>query len=370
MLKMYDEQIHSSRTAAGGMTSWMPLTVSAGPWQKPYTNIQDGMWMFSAELMYTNSSKVKAAREYMLSMAAVDSASGTDKRNAMFAMAKTAYYEWVLLKRKSMILERTDSLLSTIVELSKTRYKFNQDKLNNVYRAQAELFENRNMQTMTSGEMRMKNLELNTLMLIDRQIQYDVDTSLPNTAKVYPILDSESLSLSRSELRRIDATLNSLKMKRELALAKGLPDFGFSFSHMQAPAMMPNQFSAMVMMTLPFLPWSSSEYTSAAESVESELRAAEYERQSRLREIQGKVQMLQIQRETIQQQLSNYRQALLPTYRSSYESALLSYEQNGESLNVVLDALRMYRMAQMSELDSCSALVHLQVEIEKELEIR
>ena len=49
---------------------------------------------------------------------------------------------------------------------------------------------------------------------------------------------------------------------------------------------------------------------------------------------------------------------------------MIAYEQNTEDLFVVLDGLKMYRMAKMNELDELNALLKLQVDYEKEMEIR
>jgi hypothetical protein len=72
----------------------------------------------------------------------------------------------------------------------------------------------------------------------------------------------------------------------------------------------------------------------------------------------------------MKQQLSNYNENIGPTYYKSFQASLLSYEQNTEDLFVVLDGLKMYRMAKMNELDQLKFLLNLEVEYEKALEIR
>ena len=57
-------------------------------------------------------------------------------------------------------------------------------------------------------------------------------------------------------------------------------------------------------------------------------------------------------------------------YSKSYQASLIGYEQNTEDLFVVLDGLKMYRMAKMNEFDQLNTLLKLQVEYEKEMEIR
>ena len=47
MLKMYDEQINAANNYSEMAKSWMPPTFSTGPWQAPYKNFSDGMWMIT-----------------------------------------------------------------------------------------------------------------------------------------------------------------------------------------------------------------------------------------------------------------------------------------------------------------------------------
>ena len=79
---------------------------------------------------------------------------------------------------------------------------------------------------------------------------------------------------------------------------------------------------------------------------------------------------LQTQIKSTKQQLANYNDNIIPAYYKTYQTSLIAYEQNTEDLFVVLDGLKMYRMAKMNELDQLNALLKLQVEYEREMEIR
>jgi hypothetical protein len=113
MLKMYDEQINAANNYSQMAKSWMPPTLSTGPWQTPYKNFNEGMWMITGEQMIPNPSKRKANYNYMTGMAAVEQQDKSAKRNEMFAIAKHNYYEWVALKKKYNVLMQTDTLLNT-----------------------------------------------------------------------------------------------------------------------------------------------------------------------------------------------------------------------------------------------------------------
>ena len=137
ILRMYDEQILVATNNAEGAKSWMPPSFSSGPWQVPYQDFKEGMWMFSAEQMIPNPSRLKANRDFMLGMSAVEAKGKNSKRNQLFAMVKQAYYEWVVSKKKYAVAVETDSLLGYILRTSELRFTYNREKLNNIYKASA-----------------------------------------------------------------------------------------------------------------------------------------------------------------------------------------------------------------------------------------
>ena len=370
MLKMYDEQINAANNYSEMAKSWMPPTFSTGPWQAPYKNFSDGMWMITGEQMIPNPSKQKANYQFMQGMASIEQQGKAAKKNEMFAMAKTNYYEWIVLQKKYYVLMQTDSLLNYIVQVAQNRFTFNKEKLNNIYKSQADLFELRNMEAMLVGDMKMKNIELNTLMNIDKSYEFDVDTSFISYDYELQLIDTFLITTSRSDIKQFDANIGLLKFQQQYEKSKRLPDFGISLSHMQSLGMMPNQYSAMGMMTIPIAPWATKEYKSNIKGLNNTLNAIGYQKQSLVNETAGKIASLQTQMKYSKQQLTNYTNLIIPTYFKSYETSMLAYEQNTEDLFVVLDALKMHRMAKMNELDQLNVLFKLQVEYEKELEIR
>ena len=370
MLKMYDEQINAANNYSEMAKSWMPPTISTGPWQAPYKSFSDGMWMITGEQMIPNPTKQKANYQFMQGMASIEQQGKAAKKNEMFAMAKTNYYEWIVLQKKYYVLMQTDSLLNYIVQVAQNRFTFNKEKLNNIYKSQADLFELRNMEAMLVGDMKMKNIELNTLMNIDKSYEFDVDTSFISYDYELQLIDTFLITTSRSDIKQFDANIGLLKFQQQYEKSKRLPDFGISLSHMQSLGMMPNQYSAMGMMTIPIAPWATKEYKSNIKGLNNTLNAIGYQKQSLVNETAGKIASLQTQMKYSKQQLTNYTNLIIPTYFKSYETSMLAYEQNTEDLFVVLDALKMHRMAKMNELDQLNVLFKLQVEYEKELEIR
>lgn len=370
MLKMYDEEISAVNNYSQMAKGWMPPTLSTGPWQAPYKNFKDGMWMFTGEQMIPNPAKQKANYKYMGGMVPVEQYGKATKQNEMFAMAKQNYSEWSILKRKYDVLIQTDSLLNYMVEIAQFRYTYNKEKISNIYKAKADLFELRNMESMALGDMKMKNVELNTLMNVDKYFVFDIDTTLEFQNYEFQNYDTLLVSSARSDIKQFDASINLLKLKQDYERSKRYPDFGISLSHMQSLNMMPNQFSAMGMVTIPIAPWASKEFRSNIKGMDNSVNSLAFQKQALLNEVTGNLASLQIQIIAIKDQLNNYNRDIIPAYFKSYQTSAMAYEQNTEDLFVVLDGLKMYRMAQLNELDKLNSLLKLQIDYEKQLEVR
>lgn len=371
MLKMYDEQINAANNYSEMAKSWMPPTLSTGFWQTPYKKFQNGMWMFTGEQMIPNPAKQRANYKYMQGMVPIEEQGEKAKRNELFTLAKHSYYEWIVLKQKYSVLIQNDSLLSYIVQVAQLRYTYNKEKLNNIYKAQADLFELRNKETMLLSEMKMKNIELNTLMNLDKSFVFEVDTvtnDLPDYEFSLP--DISLISSSRSDIRQFDAGIDLIKLQQKYEKSKRLPDFGISLSHMQPFSNMGGAFSAMGMVTVPIVPWASKGYKAKIKGLQNAADAINYQKQSLINETTGMVSSLQTQIKSTKEQLANYRENIIPNYFNSYQTSMSAYEQNTENLFVVLDGLKMYLMAKTNELDQLNRLLKLQVDYEKEMEIR
>ena len=370
MLSMYDEQIKASKEFAAGAKSWMPPSLSMGLWQTPYQRIGDGMLMITGEQMIPNPRKQNANLNYMLGMASVEAEGKAATRNELFALAKENYYAWIVLKKKYDALVQFDSLLTYISQVAQLRYTYNREKLNNIYKAQADLYELRNMETMVVSDMKMKSVLLQTLMITNNYMPLNIDTTL--TPKDYEVVlpDTSLISSSRSDIRQFDAYIALVRLQQQYEQSKRLPEFGASISHMKSLGAMPNQFSAMGMVTIPIAPWARKEYTANLKGLDNTASAIDFQKQALINESLGMITSIQSQILYTKQQLSNYRENIIPSYLKSYQSSMIAYEQNTEDLFVVLDALKMYRMAKISELDQLNILLKLQVSYEKELEIR
>lgn len=370
MLKMYDEQINAANNNAQGAKSWMAPSISTGPWQTPYKNFNQGMWMITADQMIPNPKKQNSNFNYMKGMIAVELQGKNVKKNELFTMAKLLYFNWIVSKKKYAILQETDSLLNYLVNVANMRYTYNKEKLNNIYKSQAELFQLRNMETMVLSDMEMNIIELRTLMSLDKNSPLEFDTLLVPKYYELQFSDTALISTSRSDVKLFKESISLIRLQQQYEKSKRLPDFGISLSHMQSLGEMPNSYSAMGMITIPIVPWASKEYKSNIKGLDNAVNAINLQKQSLVNESSGMILSLQAQMKSSKIQISNYDKNILPAYLNSYHTALIAYEQNTEDLFVVLDGLKMYWMAKFESLDQLFNLLKLQTEYEKELEIR
>jgi outer membrane protein TolC len=380
-LKMYDAQINALNTYATGAKSWDAPQIGTGFFMTPYNPMMwksdpskyyngMGQYMFSIKQMIPNSKKLNANKTYMESMSGVEVQSKNFMRNKLFSEAKMNYYEWVLLIKKGKILKETESLLKLVIQTTEIRYSYNQEKLGSIYKAKAQLAEIQSMQLMYENEAKQKMIMLNTLMNKDKTKNFSIDTTFQLKNYDVEILDTSSLASLRSDLKAIDKSIFSLMAKKQMEYSKRLPDFGISYDHMYTFGNQPQLYSLMGMMSIPIAPWSRKAYKANVSALDFEVQALQIQKQSITNETTGKLQTLKTKINFQKQQLKLYEESILPSLKKNYQSSLLSYEQNTGDLFIVLDAIQMLKMSQLTYLDQLQQLLTLQTEYEKEIEQR
>src|SRR5687767_8793301 len=114
--RMYEADIRSMDEAAKGARSWMPPEVGAGFFMTPYNTkrwkamdngMDEGMgsFMISFQQMISNRGKLNADAAYMESMSGATREQRQIALNDLYAQAKKAYYEWVVVEKKRLVIE-------------------------------------------------------------------------------------------------------------------------------------------------------------------------------------------------------------------------------------------------------------------------
>lgn len=369
-LNMFYLKMKAQNEYAQSTKSWMPPTLSAGMWQTPYTSFGEGMLMISAEQMIPNPVKQQADYDYELQKNESTESEKNMQRNELFTEAKQNYYDWVILKKKYALYQKTDSLLSLAIQLSQSNYATNNENLSNLYAAQAGLYELRIIENDLVTEMATKKSELKTLMNASLNFDFEIDTLYIIHDYEKMIMDTAWLCKNRSDIKSIDAEINSYVLQQDVEKNKLRPDFGVSLNHMQSFNNMPSAFSAMGMITIPIAPWSAKESKANYAGLQFDIEASQTQKQNLINTAANNLAALQTEIKNAKAQLDVYSKNILPAYQNSYITALFSLNQNTGDIQNVVDALMKYNDASMKKLEVELNLLSLQTEFEHELEIR
>ncbi len=380
-VKMFDADIASMNAAAKGARSWMPPEVGAGFWMTPYNpmmwkadaeNNYSGMgsFMVSAQQMFPNRKQQDANSAYMSAMSSVEVQNKNTTLNDLYAEARKNYFEWVVLKKKSAIIEQDSVLLTYMIADAELRFKNNMEKLSAYYKAKAALGNLQNMKLMVLNEMKQKQIALNTLMNRKVTTSFDIDSTYH--LKDYSVyhFDSTLFSTNRTDIIAIDKniTLNQLHLKLEKANLK--PQFGVRYDNMFAFGTQPYQFSLMGMVKIPIAPWSSKMSKATIESLKLKNEALQSEKQMMINESNGMASSMLNMIETKKKQIKLYETNIIPALKNNYKTMELGYEQNTEELFMLYDAWESLNMTQLDYLDQLQQLLTMQTELDKILQLK
>ena len=373
MLKSYSLRANAMNEYAKGARSWMAPEVGGGLWMLPYSQVEDprdkGQIMLSVQQKISNPAKLKANQGYLESKAAIEQASGTYVFNELRAQAKTAYYQWIVLEKKKIVLKENEEIIGLVLKIAQLRYPYNQSKLGNIYKAEGRLQEVRNMILMNDNQIIQKNILLNQLMNMPNDFKFSIDTVNRQNQFIPTAADTTTFAENRSDIRRIDKSIQTMRLSRVLENYQSKPDFNLSFNHMIPRGEgMPSQFMLIGMISIPIAPWSSKMYKSNIQGMSKEIEAMQSERAAILNELRGMTGSMVTEINTLSKQIENYEERIIPALRKNYESLMLAYEENKEELPIVIDAWETLNMTQIQYLETVQKYYEMIVNYEKQIE--
>ncbi len=370
MLKNFRYRAEAMTSFAAGAKSLMAPEVGGGPWMLQYKKTEDpqsqGQIMLSVQQKFTNPAKLRANQSYLNSKSAIEKADETFTYNELRALAKTAYYQWLVLEKKKKVLQENEEIIRLVLKISQARYPYNQSKLGNIFKAEGRLSEVQNMILMNDNEIIQKNILLNQLMNIPKDIRYTIDTTQQYRDFVPELVDTLTFAQSRSDVKKIDKTIQSMRFNQALEKVQSKPDFTIGYNHMiPRGSGMPSQFMLLGMISVPIAPWSSKMYKSNVKGMDGQIEAMKQERESILNELQGMTASMVNEINTLNQQISNYEKRIIPVLRKNYETLMLAYQENKEELYIVIDAYETLIMSQAQYLDTMRRYYEMVVNYEK-----
>ena len=377
-LKVFDANIKSMDAAVKGAYNWMPPEISSGFWMTPYNptywkgsngNFGMGQYMISAMQSFPNKIRQDAEAIYLRSLSSSERDHQKATINDLYAEAKMNYYQWLVLKKKGRILSDNEKMLNFMIKDAEIRYKNGFEKINAYYKATAALGNLKNQQLLVQNEIRLRQIQLNSLMNRNKLQPFDIDTVYTiqtyNTAN----FDTATIISARSDLKAIDKEIMINELSQNLEIAKLKPEFGVRYDHMFGFGGLPMQFTLMATVKLPMVKWASRGSRANIESLQFKSEALKIQKQAMVNEAEGLAFRNHSLIELKKAQIKLFEENIIPALKKNYQTVLIAYGQNTEELFTLFDAWQTLNMTQLEYIDQLYELLSKQVELEKTLEI-
>lgn len=223
--------------------------------------------------------------------------------NQAVAKAKMAFIELWVAQENISIINQQKNILINHIKLSRSAARSDSFLKLHLLRAQSDLDLLENEIETVKQKLKVKQLSLAEL------INEDPDTFLP-IALEPPMSAIPKAQESIPQLESMKLTLESFKERESLAKASWLPDFNFTYKKMGSSSMSESYSEIMVGITLPFLyPWQPK---AEAQSAGGEKYQAELNYNREKRSIEVKTVALRSMVESLQVQLLNLKNKLIP----------------------------------------------------------
>lgn len=377
VVKMYNNEIRSMDEAAKGARSWMPPQVGIGQFMTPYDirlwhkegDIPGmGSVMVSGEQMFANKRKLNADERYMKAMSSVEKEKKNATLNELINDAKQFYYQWIILKKKSVVLKENEKILEFMIKNAEIRYKNGLEKISAYYKAKAALGDVKNMQLMFENDIKEKRIRINALMGRNAMTYFDIDTAYQLHDFSSIVFDSTLFYNNRSDLKSLDREINLSRLKQETERQSLKPQFGIRFDHMTGFGGQPMQYTIMGMMKIPMARWSSKMNKANIESLNWKVNAIQSQKEMMANEYSGMAYGMRNELELKKKQITLYEETILPALKNNYKTMQLGYEQNTEELFMLYDAWERLNMKQLEYIELLNETLQLQVTIERIIE--
>lgn len=377
VVKMYDNEIRSMDEAAKGARSWMPPQLGFGQFMTPYDvrlwhregDIPGmGSVMFSGEQMFPNRKKLDADERYMKAMSSVEKEKKNATLNELINDAKQYYFEWIILKKKLVILSENEKILDFMIKNAEIRYKNGLEKISAYYKAKAALGDVKNMQLMFESDILEKRIRLNALMNRNAMIAFDIDTMYTLNDYSNIVFDSTLFYNNRSDLKSLDQEINLNRLKQETEKTALKPQFGIRFDNMIGFGGQPLQYTIMGMVRIPMAKWSSKMNLSNIESLKWKTYAIQSQKSMLVNEYSGMAYRMKNELDLKKKQLKIFEESIIPALKNYYKTMQLGYEQNTEELFMLYDAWEKLNMKHLEYIELLNQALRIQVTIERIVE--
>ncbi|MBN8880060.1 MAG: TolC family protein [Sphingobacteriales bacterium] len=374
LLQSYGLKAESYKYSADASTAWMAPMVGVGTFMTPYPGqmIMDprdkGNIMLQIEQDIPNRAKLNARKRYIESQGNLERATRDITLNDFKAQAKRLYFNWLIALQRINVLQENEKIMITMKKIEEVRYPYNQSQLGSSFKAEARIEENRNMVRMQEGTIGKARAWLNSLMNVQGNELFGIDTAHSPVFARANNYDTASLSLIRKDVLKMNENIGAMQLNIESMKMQKKPEFRIRFDQMfPLGSSMPNAYSIMGMISIPIVPWSSKMYKSEIKAMQFNIQGMEKEKAAMLQETQGMLYGMEYEIRTMQKRIQSMEEKIVPALQKTLDANFISYQENKMQLTQVIDAWEALTMMQMDVLDEKLKLYEMIVDYEKQL---
>ncbi len=374
-LKFYDQKMLSQGAKVAGAKSWMAPMIGAGTFMTPYpgqntmNNSDKGALMIVAEQSLPNSAKIKSKQSYMASLSNITNSQKTLALNSLKALAKENYYEVIINEKKVKVLKENLQILNNLKKLAEIRYEYNKGTLSQIYKAESKIYEIHNQLEDAGGNIKVGIINLNVLMNKDPEDPLLLNTNTAIQTSRMVIVDSSYVLHNTTELKLAADEIKSMKYEGQGIRNEAKPEFKIRFDHMSPLSnMMPQQYSAMAMVSIPIAPWSAKSYKADLKANQLETQALEQKKNALLATNYGIIKSLQQKISSMEHHIKMFEEKIIPVNRKNLDVLLLNYQENKEELPMVMEGWEMLNKAHLDYLNELGNYYKMVIDYEKSIE--
>ena len=270
-----------------------------------------------------------------------------EERNLVWHMEKP-YYELLLARSTSRVLEENKVLLDQLIKAVKARYESNQSPQSDLLKAQIEL--SKNELEMFDWKQKEHIAEAHFSHLLNQSLntRYAISEKIDKTTFIAKYEELEATAIkNRPELKALDIAIERAKVNRSLINSEWLPDFTARYESKQFKGEGSiREHDTFIGVTVPF--WSVLKGIGGVwTSSDREVKEAEALYIKMKNEVFLAIHEAYAKAQSAQNAISIFENSILPQAKQQVEVALSSYEAGKSDFMSLIDAERTLKETQI-----------------------
>jgi outer membrane protein TolC len=366
--------------------AWEAPVAGAGVTEFPYpfsgkmNNVSETparkMLMLRLEQMFPNFSRQRKEQAYYRSFANQHRDDRETMKNQLFTHAKMAYVDAYIAEKKLTVIGEQEKQLQLLIKIAEGRLAYNQALLPNIYKARASLNDLMSSHIRLESTTEQAAATLNSLMNRPVETTLLVDTTSDLLQQHIQILQVDSLYVlgHRSDIRHITDEIHTTELNRQVASTGAKPVFGITLDNMRMRGNASGgessmyMYSAMAMVSIPIVPWSSKGYKSEVHSMEYEIQAMQKMRKNKALEALGAIRKDWLDLQSAHKDLQIFQTQVIPAYAKAFQANLNAFSENTGDIYETLMAWNDLTMKKMEYYDKLADLLNIRITLETEMQ--